>query len=130
MVARAALWEVRVAHGREMLRWVADSEGGQMASGVCEVDAQGMQLFSHDSGENTLVIVVEAVMDHDVDAGALSEAVRRAELRFDAFGCGLASSGLGLVYRRLTTSACAYEDVGGAGDGGSGRTRRTAGSTA
>lgn len=89
------------------------SDAGGMEGSLREIDAQGLQLFCRDNGENTMVIVVEAELDHDVDGSALTEAVRLAERRHTSFGCGLASTGCGLVYRRLLTPARAYEDVPG-----------------
>lgn len=86
---------------------------GKECPETLEVDAQGLELYCRDNGENSLVIIVEAVVGHDVDARALDEAVRMAEECFDAFGCALASSGHGLVYRRLTSPARAYGDVTG-----------------
>ena len=57
---------------------------GKECPETLEVDAQGLELYCRDNGENSLVIIVEAVGDHDVDARALDEAVRMAEECFDA----------------------------------------------
>lgn len=83
------------------------------ASQVRKLDANDLHQYCHYNGEDTMVIVLEAIMDQDVDGDALSEAVRRAERRYTAFGCGLATTGLGLCYTPLASAARAYEDVPG-----------------
>lgn len=83
------------------------------ASSTREIDAQGLELFYQNNGENTMVIVLDAVMDLDVDGDALSEAVRQTERRFTSFGCGLATTGRGLRFKPLASAARAYEDVPG-----------------
>lgn len=83
------------------------------ASQVRKLDANDLHQFCHHNGDDTMVIVLEAIMDQDVDGDALSEAVRQAEQRYAAFGCGLATTGHGLLYLPLATPARAYEDVPG-----------------
>ena len=78
-----------------------------------KIGPKDLHLYCHHNGEDTMVIVLEAVMDQDVDGDALSEAVRHAERCYEAFGCGLATTGHGLCYIPLAPSARAYEDVPG-----------------
>ncbi|MBR3226317.1 MAG: hypothetical protein IKF78_13435 [Atopobiaceae bacterium] len=78
-----------------------------------KIDANDLHQYCHYNGEDTMVIVLDAVMDRDVDGDALGEAVRQAEKRFSSFGCGLSSAGRGLCYKPLVTPARAYKDVPG-----------------
>ncbi|MDO4797896.1 MAG: hypothetical protein Q4A01_07740 [Coriobacteriales bacterium] len=92
---------------------MAHGNTNRMVPQVRRIDGKDLHLYYHHNGDDTMLIMLEAIMDQDVDGDALSQAVRDAERRYTAFGCGLATTGRGLCYRSLETTARAFEDVPG-----------------
>ena len=95
--------------GKDRPNCITNHEGPQQK----EIDVIGLHQFCSYNDNDTMVILLDAVMDEDIDGDALSEAVRQAEQRYANFGCGLGTTGNGLCYIPLASAARAYEDVPG-----------------